>query len=427
MTENGSATLLIIGSGGREHALAWHLSRSAHVARLLVAPGNPGTATLPKTSNVPLSMDDSEGLLALALQIPVDLVIIGPEKPLCAGLGDRFVQAGLPCLGPGAAAAKLEGSKAFAKQFMVRHGLPTASFGVFTSSREARDYIDANPEARVVKADGLAAGKGVVVADDAKQAKEAVCDMIEYKRFGSAGQQVVVEQRLFGREVSLFGLIHGTEMLYLGSAQDAKRLHDGDRGPNTGGMGALSPSRYSTDDALGRQFFQKMTSALHQEGLFYSGFLYIGLLIDDQDRPHILEFNCRLGDPEAQVLLLRIQTDLAAILLDLVQGGTLQGHSISTEGHAVGVVLAAAGYPGEPRIGMPITGLANTQSHGATVFHMGTRGHGDRLEVAGGRVLTVCATGTNLQAARQRVYAALAEIHFDGMQWRNDIGCFREP
>lgn len=377
---------------------------------------------LPRTSNVPIAMYDSEGLLALALQTAVDLVIIGPEQPLCAGLADRFAEAGLPCLGPGAAAARLEGSKAFAKRFMVRHGLPTASFAVFTSSREAHEYIDANPQARVVKADGLAAGKGVVVADDAKEAKEAVCDMIEHHRFGSAGQQVVVEQRLYGREVSLFGLIHGTGMLYLGSAQDAKRLHDGNRGPNTGGMGAFSPSRSPRDDVLGYTLFQNVTSALHHEGLFYSGFLYIGLLIDDHDRPHILEFNCRLGDPEAQVLLLRIQTDLAAILLDLAHGGTLQGHSIPTEGHALGVVLAAAGYPGKPHIGMPITGLAQAQRHGVMVFHMGTCGQGEQIAVAGGRVLTICATGASLQAARQQVYRALPEIHFDGMQWRSDIG-----
>lgn len=416
------ATLLVVGSGGREHALAWHLSRSAHVGRIIVAPGNPGTATLAKTTNAPFSMDDSDALLALASQQGVHLVIVGPEKPLCGGLSDRFAEAGIPCFGPNAAAARLEGSKAFAKQFMARHGLPTAPFGIFTSSRDAIAYIDTTPEALVIKADGLAAGKGVVVADHPEQAKRAVCDMLEKNRFGAAGQLVVVEQRLHGREVSLFGLVHGTDVLYLGSAQDAKRLGDGDHGPNTGGMGAFSPSPHTMDDELAPRLFEAVAEALHKEGLYYSGFLYIGLLIDSQGKYHILEFNCRLGDPEAQVLLLRMQTDLAAVLLGIGHGRSLREHQIFTTGHALGVVLAAAGYPEEPCIGSPIVGLEEAQRHGVMVFHMGTCRHGEHLEVAGGRVLTVCAPAPSLLEARHKVYTALPEIHFEGMQWRSDIG-----
>ena len=420
--ERDPATILLIGTGGREHALAWHLSRSAHVARLIVAPGNPGTASLPKTSNVAISMDDVDGLLELGCRQQVDLVVIGPEKPLCNGLSDHFNQAGIFCLGPGAAAARLEGSKAFAKLFMARHGLPTAPFGVFSSSQEAMAYIDAHPKARVIKADGLASGKGVVVADSAEQARHAACDILDNGCFGEAGRQVVVEERLFGREVSLFGLIHGTDVLYLGSAQDAKRLRDGNQGPNTGGMGAFSPSQHAADDGLGQHLLQTIATALMQEGLFYSGFLYIGLLIDTHGQPHILEFNCRLGDPEAQVLLLRMQTDLAAIFLELARHNTLAGHTISTTGHALGVVLAAANYPEHPSLGALICGLEKAEQGGATVFHMGTRWHEGNLETAGGRVLTVCATANSLQDARQRVYAALPAIHFDGMQWRSDIG-----
>ena len=414
--------LLVIGAGGREHALAWKLAQSPRVQKVYVAPGNGGTATEPGLENVPLSAIPS--LIAFAKRESVLLTVVGPEAPLAAGIVDAFREAGLRIFGPTRAAAQLESSKDFAKRFMVRHAIPTARHATFTSAAEARAYIERQGAPIVVKADGLAAGKGVVVAATVAEACAAVDAMLLGQRLGDAGARVVIEQCLAGEEASFIVMCDGVHALPLATSQDHKRLRDGDAGPNTGGMGAYSPAPVITPRIHARVMREIIQPALHgmaQDGLPYTGFLYAGLMIDAAGNPRTLEFNCRLGDPEAQPIILRLKSDLLA-LIERALDGTLDRTEAEWDRRtALGVVLAAAGYPEGPRMGDPVTGLPKAADD-CRVFHAGTRREGSQVVTNGGRVLCVTALGDSVRVARNRAYDAAASIRFEGMQFRTDIG-----
>ena len=414
--------LLVIGAGGREHALAWKLAQSPRVQKVYVAPGNGGTATEPGLENVPLSAIPS--LIAFAKRESVLLTVVGPEAPLAAGIVDAFREAGLRIFGPTRAAAQLESSKDFAKRFMVRHAIPTARHATFTSAAEARAYIERQGAPIVVKADGLAAGKGVVVAATVAEACAAVDAMLLGQRLGDAGARVVIEQCLAGEEASFIVMCDGVHALPLATSQDHKRLRDGDAGPNTGGMGAYSPAPAITPRIHARVMREIIQPALHgmaQDGLPYTGFLYAGLMIDAAGNPKTLEFNCRLGDPEAQPIILRLKSDLLA-LIERALDGTLDRTEAEWDRRtALGVVLAAAGYPEGPRMGDPVTGLPKAADD-CRVFHAGTRREGSQVVTNGGRVLCVTALGDSVRVARNRAYDAAASIRFEGMQFRTDIG-----
>ena len=414
--------LLVIGAGGREHALAWKLAQSPRVQKVYVAPGNGGTATEPGLENVPLSAIPS--LIAFAKRESVLLTVVGPEAPLAAGIVDAFREAGLRIFGPTRAAAQLESSKDFAKRFMVRHAIPTARHATFTSAAEARAYIERQGAPIVVKADGLAAGKGVVVAATVAEACAAVDAMLLGQRLGDAGARVVIEQCLAGEEASFIVMCDGVHALPLATSQDHKRLRDGDAGPNTGGMGAYSPAPAITPRIHARVMREIIQPALHgmaQDGLPYTGFLYAGLMIDAAGNPRTLEFNCRLGDPEAQPIILRLKSDLLA-LIERALDGTLDRTEAEWDRRtALGVVLAAAGYPEGPRMGDPVTGLPKAADD-CRVFHAGTRREGSQVVTNGGRVLCVTALGDSVRVARNRAYDAAASIRFEGMQFRTDIG-----
>jgi phosphoribosylamine---glycine ligase len=421
--------ILIVGSGGREHALAWKCAQSPRVAEVLVAPGNGGTATEPGVRNLPIAADDIDGLVDCAREEDVGLTIVGPEGPLVAGIVDAFEAAGLRCFGPRQAAARLEGSKAFAKDFMVRHGIPTARHRTFTDLDAALTYLNAVGAPIVVKADGLAAGKGVVVADDLASAETAVRDMLAGNRFGSAGATVVIEERLTGTEVSFIALVDGANILPLASSQDHKARDDGGRGPNTGGMGAFSPSPLVTPDLERRimdEVMRPTVAGLAADGLRYVGFLYAGLMIAEDGTPTVLEYNCRLGDPETQPILMRLASDLPA-LVQAGLAGTLD--DVKAEWRletAVGVVLAAGGYPGPHESGLPIVGLG-AEPAWTKVFHAGTQLKDETVVSHGGRVLCVTALGPDLVAARSRAYSLLASIRLDGGFARSDIGVRPRP
>ncbi|MDR7556034.1 MAG: phosphoribosylamine--glycine ligase [Armatimonadota bacterium] len=416
----------VIGGGGREHAIVWHLARCYPGAAIHCAPGNPGISRL--ATCLPVAATDLNGLVSAAATLAPDLVIVGPEAPLVAGLADRLQAVGLPTLGPAAAAARIEGSKAFAKHLMARAGIPTAPFAVFDDPPQAIAHVRHVGPRVVVKADGLAAGKGVVVCDGPDEAEAAVRAMMVEVVFGDAGRRVVVEERLDGDEVSVFALVDGEAVAWLGAAQDHKRLHDGDRGPNTGGMGAIAP--YPLAPALRtrilREILQPAASALVAEGCAYRGVLFAGLMLT-ADGPQVLEFNCRLGDPEAQVMLPLLRAGLPDAFDALRRGEVdAEGQVAGTEllrldRAACGVVLASEGYPATTRPGVPIDGVADAEEL-ALVFHNGTARAEGRLVTAGGRVLTVTGLGPDLAAARQRAYAAVGRVAFPGMQYRTDIG-----
>ena len=429
--------VLLVGSGGREHALAWKLAQSPLCDRVTVAPGNPGIAAGAKTRLAPVKAEAIDELTALALREHVDLVVCGPESALVAGLGDAVVAAGIPFFGPSRAAAEVEGSKAYAKRLMVDAGVPTAAFGVFDDLRAAEAFIDAQRGAVVVKADGLCAGKGVVVASNAAEAKAAARQMLAERSFGDAGARVVIEERLAGREVSMMALCDGTRFELLASAEDHKAVGDGDVGPNTGGMGTYSPSPL-VDAATQRRvvdtIFAPTVRALAAAGRPFRGLLYGGLMLTPDRGPMVIEWNCRFGDPETQAVLVRMQDDLLPWLLGAARGELPAGPIRWHEGAAVCVVLAAPGYPAQPRVGDPITVDAGIAGD-VLVFHAGTRrgpagaggsaasggSHGSLL-TAGGRVLGVTARGADLDAARAAAYGAIGHIHFDGMHHRSDIG-----
>jgi len=427
------AKILLVGGGGREHALAWKLASSPRCETLLVAPGNPGIANVPKARLAPVKGEDTAGLVALARAEAIDLVVCGPEGPLAAGLGDAMRAAGFAFFGPSRAAAELEGSKAFAKRLMAEAGVPTAAFGVFEDVAAAERFIDAQPGPVVVKADGLCAGKGVVVADSKDESKAAVRRMLAEGEFGAAGARVVLEERLFGREVSMMALCDGARVAMLASAEDHKAVFDGDRGPNTGGMGTYSPSPLVDEAgtrAIIERIFDPTVAAMARMGRPFQGLLYGGLMLTRDRGPMVIEWNCRFGDPETQVVLARMEDDLLPWLEGAAAGRLPAGAPRFAPGAAVCVVLAAANYPGTPRAGDAISLGSFAQDGGAAgpwAFHAGTRRDGDgRLVTAGGRVLGIAARGADLAAARASVYGAIGtapgQIQFSGMHFRTDIG-----
>ena len=422
MTSAARLRILVVGGGGREHALVWRLVAGGH--DVIAAPGNPGIAAI--AACAPVAVGDLDGQVALACARGIELVVVGPEAPLCAGLADRLRAAGVPCFGPGAEGARLEGSKAFSKALFARHGVRTAAFRSCASEGEAEAAIaDLTGAAGVVvKADGLAAGKGVVVAADAAEARAAAAAMLG-GRFGAAGRAVVIEQRLDGREVSVMALTDGERLEILAPAEDHKTLLDGDRGPNTGGMGTVSPAWI--DDALlariRRELLEPTVAGLALDGIDYRGVLYAGVMVDRTGAPWLLEYNCRFGDPETQPVMARLRGDLGAVLLGAARGDLPVGELAWDPRAAVCVVLAAAGYPEAPRAGDVIHGLtAAAALPDVTVFHAGTAIADGQVVSAGGRVLGVTALGADRTAARARAYQAAAAIDFAGMQLRRDIG-----
>jgi len=435
MTATGALNLLVIGGGGREHALAWKLAQSQRVGQVFVAPGNAGTARESKVCNVALT--GHAALAAFARDQAVHFTVVGPEAPLAAGIVDSFRAEGLAIFGPTRKAAQLESSKEFAKHFMQRAGIATAPFRSFTVCAEAHDYIRARGAPIVIKADGLAAGKGVVVAQRIEQAHEAVESMLGKRSMGEAGARIVIEDCLQGEEASFIAMVDGSHLLALASSQDHKRLLDHDQGPNTGGMGACSPASVVSKDVDHFVMHHVMGRAVRQmalEGERYTGFLYAGLMIDRQAGVRVLEFNCRLGDPEAQVILARMRSDL----VDLIEAALAQQLDRAVPQwdpqHAVGVVMASEGYPERPLAGSPITGLDRASPEAgspegeasagaeAIVFHAATALHQGQIQTAGGRVLCVVGRGPDVEGARQQAYARVKRIHFAGAQFRHDIG-----
>jgi phosphoribosylamine--glycine ligase len=419
--------IFLVGSGGREHALAWKLAKSRLVELIVVAPGNPGIAAVPKTRCVPIQMEAIPELVAAAVAEKADLVVCGPETALVAGLGDAVRAAGVAFFGPSAAAAEIEGSKAYAKKLMARAGVPTAAFGAFDDLAAALEFIDAQPGLVVVKADGLAAGKGVVVASSKDEAKAAARAMMADRAFGDAGARVVVEERLRGREVSMMALCDGARIELLATSEDHKAVGDGDVGPNTGGMGTYSPSPL-VDEALSRRIletiFEPTVRALAADGRPFRGLLYGGLMLTPDRGPVVIEWNCRFGDPETQVVLARLEDDLYPWLAGAARGALPEGAPRWYEGAAVCVVVAAAGYPGQVRTGDLITGLPILdEAHDVLPFHAGTRRDDrGRIVTAGGRVLGVTARGATFEEARARAYAIVDVVRFEGLHFRRDIG-----
>ena len=417
--------VLVVGGGGREHALAWKLSRNGRVSKVYVAPGNAGTALDPDLENVPIT--DLHVLAAFAKRQGVAFTVVGPEAPLAAGVVDLFREQGLRIFGPTRAAAQLESSKDFAKRFLVRHKIPTGAYATFTEPAPAHAYIEANGAPIVVKADGLAAGKGVVVATTAAEAHEAIDRMLVGNSMGAAGARVVIEEFLSGEEASFIVMADGENALALATSQDHKRLRDGDQGPNTGGMGAYSPAPVVTPSLhhrVMREIIMPTIRGMAREGIVYTGFLYAGLMIDAAGNPKVLEFNCRLGDPETQPIMLRLKSDLVDLVEKALAGKLADAEADWDRRTALGVVLAAAGYPDDPRKGDAIEGLPapRSQPEDARVFHAGTALAEGKVVTAGGRVLCVTALGDSVRIAQRRAYAVVDTIRFDEMQFRRDIG-----
>jgi len=416
--------VLVIGSGGREHAICWRLARSPSVKQLYCAPGNPGTAAL--ATNVPIGVDNQQELVAFARKETIDLTVVGPEAPLCTGIQRRFAEAGLLLFGPSLEAARLEGSKVFSKQFMREHDIPTAAFDVFDDAAAALAYIADHDRARVVKADGLAAGKGVFVASSEDEAREAVRALLTERTMGDAGRRILVEERLQGEEVSVIAIADGERVLTLASSQDHKPVFDGDKGPNTGGMGAYSPAPV-LDDALQARVKQEVllptVAGMAAAGHPFRGVLYAGLMIVDGD-PYVLEYNCRFGDPEAQPLMARFDDDLVPYLVGAAQGRLPQRAPKWDLRAALCVVMTAGGYPGGYARGEPIDGIDKAQAFDdVLLFQAGTATRDDgQLVTSGGRVLGVTALGTDLQQAQRRAYQAVDCISWKGVHFRRDIG-----
>ena len=423
---SGHVNVLVIGGGGREHALSWKLARSPRVARVFVAPGNAGTAREEALVNVPLTAIPD--LVEFARREQVAFTVVGPEAPLAAGVVDAFRAAGLSIFGPTQAAAQLESSKDFAKAFMARHGLPTAQYRTFTDAHAAHAYVAQRGAPIVVKADGLAAGKGVVVAATREEADAAIDAMLVGNAMGDAGARVVIEDFLEGEEASFIVMVDGRHVLPLASSQDHKRLRDGDAGPNTGGMGAYSPAPVVTPALharIMREIVLPAVNGMAADGIPYTGFLYAGVMVGADGAPKVLEFNCRMGDPETQPIMARLKSDLVDLVEHAIDG-TLDAVEAEWDRRAaLGVVLAAAGYPDHPRKGDAIEGLdrVTEATHpDVAVFHAGTALADGRTVVSGGRVLCVTALGDSVRLAQRAAYAAVAEIRFDGMQFRTDIG-----
>jgi phosphoribosylamine--glycine ligase len=418
--------VLVIGSGGREHALAWKASQSADVSEVFVAPGNAGTALEPALTNVNIGVEDITGLVNFAQENDIGLTIVGPEAPLVIGVVDAFSEAGLKCFGPTAGAAQLEGSKAFSKDFLAKHNIPTAAYEVFTEIEPANAYLDKVGAPIVVKADGLAAGKGVILADTVQEAKDAVADMLAGNIFGDAGSRVVIEEFLVGEEASFIVMADGKNVVPMATSQDHKARDNGDTGPNTGGMGAYTPAPVVTREIHNRimdEVINPTIEGMAKDGLPYTGFLYAGVMIDRTGAPKVLEFNCRFGDPETQPIMMRLQSDLPKLCLAAIDG-KLEGMSTEWDSRAaLGVVMAAGGYPESYPKGDVISGLNSFTSPDMKVFHAGTANNenGD-VVTAGGRVLCVTALGENVTQAQERAYQGVDLISWDKAYFRTDIG-----
>ena len=413
--------LLVIGSGGREHALAWKLAQSPKVATVFVAPGNAGTAPEPKLQNLPLTVHTD--LIDFCRKENVAFTIIGPEAPLAAGIVDDFRAAGLPVFGPTRAAAQLESSKDFAKAFMKRHGIPTAGYQTFDNAQQAHDYVDAKGAPIVIKADGLAAGKGVIVAMTLTEAHAAIDDMLLGNKMGNAGARVVIEDFLQGEEASFIVMVDSENVLPMATSQDHKRLLDNDQGPNTGGMGAYSPAPVVTPEVYRRtmdEIILPTVRGMAADGCEFTGFLYAGLMIDENGAPRTIEFNCRFGDPETQPIMSRLDSDLADLVQAALDRRLDKVQAKWNPQTAVGVVLAAAGYPDSPRKGDAIEGVEAANKIGK-VFHAGTAVSDGHTVTNGGRVLCVVGLGDDVEQAKAKAYEAVAKIHFEGMQYRKDI------
>ena len=416
--------VLVIGGGGREHAIAWKLARSDRVSQVFVAPGNAGTLAEPGVENLPVAADDFPGLLAFVEQHDIDLTVVGPEGPLVAGIVDQFERVGRRIFGPHKAAARLEGSKAFSKEFLMRHAIPTAAYGRFTDITAARAYVTDHGAPIVIKADGLAAGKGVVVAQTVAEAERALDDMLVQNAYGTAGSSVVIEEFLAGEEASFICIVGGGHILPLASSQDHKARDDGDVGPNTGGMGAYSPAPVVDAQMHARimqEIIEPTVAGLASDGMPYTGFLYAGIMIDPRGVPRVLEFNCRFGDPETQPILMRLESDLCELCLAALDG-TLADHAARWDPRtALGVVMASGGYPETYRNGDPITGL-DAYLADTKVFHAGTVAQEGQTLTKGGRVLCVCALGDSVAEAKQLAYQRVAGISWTDVFYRNDIG-----
>jgi phosphoribosylamine--glycine ligase len=417
--------VLIIGSGGREHALAWKAAQSPSADRVFVAPGNAGTARETGIENVNISVDDFAGLADFAAANGVGLTIVGPEAPLVDGVVDYFDQRGLRCFGPSAAASQLEGSKAFTKDFLARHNIPSGAYGNFTELEPALAYLREQGAPIVVKADGLAAGKGVIVAESLAQAEAAVTDMLSGNAFGEAGCRVVIEEFLEGEEASFIVLVDGTNVLPMATSQDHKRLGEGDTGPNTGGMGAYSPAPVVTE-LVHRRIMDEVilptVAGMAAEGMPYTGFLYAGLMIAADGSPNVIEYNCRFGDPETQPIMMRLQSDLCELCNVALDGNLDQADTEWDPRQAMGVVLAAGGYPGSYDKGMVITGLDTADTDNTKVFHAGTAFNNGDIVTNGGRVLCVTGLGDSIAEARSNAYSGVDKIHWQGAIHRRDIG-----
>lgn len=417
--------ILVIGNGGREHALAWKAAQSPLATTVYVAPGNAGTALEPALRNVDISPTDIHGLLRFAQSENIDLTIVGPEAPLVIGVVDAFRTAGLKIFGPTQAAAQLEGSKAFTKDFLARHHIPSAEYQNFTAVEPALAYLREKGAPIVIKADGLAAGKGVIVAMTLEEAEAAVEDMLAGNAFGNAGHRIVIEEFLTGEEASFIVMVDGENVLPMATSQDHKRVGDGDTGPNTGGMGAYSPAPVVTDKIHQRvmdQVIWPTVRGMATEGNVYTGFLYAGLMIDDEGQPKVIEFNCRFGDPETQPIMLRMQSDLVELCLAGCEGTLDQQDSQWDPRPALGIVLAAGGYPGDYQTGLQIHGLPLEQPDDRKVFHAGTKMQGDVVVTNGGRVLCVTALGDDVADAQQRARELAKDISWTGSFSRSDIG-----
>ena len=417
--------VLVVGGGGREHALAWKAAQSPLVSEVLVAPGNAGTLTEPKTRNVPVSSSDLDGLLDLAESESIALTIVGPEQPLVAGIVDRFEAAGLKCFGPRAAAARLEGSKAFTKAFLSRHNIPTADYQTFEQVDPALDYVRSRGTPIVIKADGLAAGKGVIIAANYQEAENAVRDMLEQNAFGEAGATIVIEEFLRGEEASFIAIVDGTEILPLATSQDHKTRDEDDKGPNTGGMGAYSPAPVITPEVQRRIMEQIMiptVNGMAAESAAYRGFLYAGLMIDADEQPRVIEFNCRFGDPETQPVLVRLRSDIVELCLRACDGSLSHADIAWDPRASLGIVIASRGYPGSYETGAVIHGLDQDLGPNIKVFHAGTKPQDGETLTSGGRVLCTVALAASVSEAHELAYNAVAKIGWDGAFYRRDIG-----
>ena len=417
--------ILVVGGGGREHALAWKAAQSQRVQKVYVAPGNAGTDGEPKVENVAIGAEDIPGLLDFAHREAIDLTIVGPEVPLVAGIVDEFQAQGLPCFGPGKLAAQLEGSKSFSKDFLLRHNIPTAEYGHFSDLDDALAYIREKGAPIVIKADGLAAGKGVVVALDEAEAIAAATDMLSGNKFGEAGQSLVIEEFLAGEEASFIVICDGAYSLALASSQDHKARDEGDKGPNTGGMGAYSPAPVvdaSMHEKIMKDVIEPAVAGMKKDGHPYVGFLYAGIMITGSGEAKVLEFNCRFGDPETQPILMRLQSDLVEMCEKAIEGKLNELELQWDERAALGVVMASAGYPESASKGDVINGIEQAENETKKIFHAGTASKNGQVVTAGGRVLCVTALGKTVSEAQQSAYEMVNKIHCEGMFCRSDIG-----